>query len=341
MKQYAGLDISTKETAICVIDDHGRRAWEGKVPSDPLSIAAALQRHAPSLERAGMETGPMSVWLWHSLKTQNVPIDCIYARHASAALKLQANKTDRNDAAGLANLVRSGWYAAVSMKSLETHKIRALLVVRSQLVGMCTSLINKIRGLSKTFGFVVGAGKGATFYASVRRGIPDDPLVRDLFEELLSTLAELQRRKRALDRRLEALAKNSSVCKRLMTVPGVGSITAISFVCTIEDPNRFRRACDVGAFLGLTPVRYQSGEIDRGGRISKCGDRLTRKLLFEAATVILFRARTSSDIKRWAEGISMRSGSWKARVALARKLATILHRIWRDNVPFQSRMETA
>ena len=328
MRHYAGLDVSTKETAICVLDQEGRRTWEGKVASDPTVIARALRRHAPCLERACLETGPMAVWLWHSLKEQGMPIDCVHARHASAALRLQTNKTDRNDAYGLAMLVRSGWYSPVPMRSLETHKTRALLAIRNQLVGMCTSLINKIRGLSKTFGFVVGAGKGNGFHASVRRGLSGDPLICELFEGLLETLATLQRRRRSLDRKLAAMARQSAVCRILTTVPGVGPVTAVSYMSTIEDPTRFRRSADVGAYLGLTPVRYQSGEVDIGGRISKRGDRLTRKLLFEAATVILFRFRGNLVLKSWAERIAARAGSWKARVALARKLATILHGMW-------------
>lgn len=333
--QYAGLDVSLKETAICVIDGDGDIAWEGKVATDVAKIGEVLRQHAPALAKAGMETGPVAVWLWHALRDCGVPLDCIHARRAAAALKLQTNKTDRNDAHGLAQLVRSGWYEPIAMKSLQTHRVRAVLVARDQLVRMCTALINKIRGLSKTFGIIIGAGKGSSFDRAVREALPADAMLRDLFSGLLETLGVLRARRRLLDRQLERIARADPTCRLLMTAPGVGPLTAIAFAGAVEDPSRFRRTQDVGAYLGLTPKRYQSGEVDIGGRISKCGDRLTRRLLFEAASVILYRTKTPSRLRSWAQAIALRSGSWKARVALARKLATIMLRMMRDGVAFE------
>ena len=337
MTHYAGLDVSLKETAICVVDKAGFVVWEGKVGTTIETIASALTRHAPKLERVGMETGPIAVWLSHGLRDAGMPVDCIHARRAAAALKLQANKTDRNDARGLAQLVRSGWYEAVPMKSIATHRIRAILVARDQLVRMCTALINKIRGLGKTFGVIIGAGKGASFDRAVRNALPHDPIVRDLLESLLETLTLLRERKRRFDRQLHRIARENATCRQLMGAPGVGPLTAVAFASAIEDPSRFRRASDVGAYLGLTPTRYQSGEVNIGGRISKCGDRLTRRLLFEAATVILYRTGGALGLRTWAERLVARSGSWKARVALARKLATILFRMMRDGTAFENR----
>lgn len=337
MTQYVGLDVSVRETAICVVDGVGVVVWEGKVVTNIEAIAAALQCQAPDLERAGMETGPVAVWLWHGLRKAGIPLDCIHARRAAAALKLQVNKTDRNDAQGLAQLVRSGWYEAVPMKSIETHRVRAILVARDQLVRMCTALINKIRGLAKTFGLIIGPGKGSSFDRAVRRVMPDDAMLRDLFESLLQTLGALRERKRRFDRQLEGIARNSQTCRLLMSAPGVGPLTAIAFASTIEDPSRFRRASDVGAYLGLTPTRYQSGEVDIGGRISKCGDRLTRRLLFEAATVILYRTRSTFGLRSWAQKLAVRSGSWKARVGLARKLSIVLFCMMRDGTFFDLR----
>ena len=337
MTHYAGLDVSVKETAICVIDAVGAVVWQGKVHTQIETIAEALARHAPELERAGMETGPVAVWLWHGLRDAAVPLDCIHARRAAAALKLQVNKTDRNDARGLAQLVRSGWYEPVPMKSMATHRVRAILVARQQIVGMCTALINKIRGLAKTFGIIVAPGKGSTFDRAVRAGLPSDPVVRNLLESLLVTLTLLRDQRRVFDRQLARIARENETCKRLTSAPGVGPLTAIAFAAAIEDPSRFRRASDVGAYLGLTPKRYQSGEVDIGGRISKCGDRLTRSLLFEAASVILYRTRGEFGLQDWARQLAARSGSWKARVALARKLAVILFRMMRDGTSFEPR----
>ncbi len=335
--QYAGLDVATKETAICVVDDAGEVVWEGKVVTEVGVIVSTLKQRAPHMSKAGMETGPISVWLWHELRSAGVPLDCIHARAAAAALKLQVNKTDRNDARGLAQLVRSGWYRAVPMKSVATHRVRAVLIARDQIVGMCTALVNKIRGLAKTFGVVIASGKGGSFDRAVRQAMPEDPVVRALLEGLLDTLAALRERCRLLYRQLERAARADPVCRLLMSAPGVGSLTAIAFAGAIGDPTRFRRASDVGAYLGLTPTRYQSGQVDIGGRISKCGDRITRKLLFEAANSILYKAHQSLSIRVWAQELSIRSGSRKARVALARKLATILFVMMRDGVPFEKR----
>lgn len=336
MTLYAGLDVSTRETAICVVDGVGSVVWEGKVPTTVEAIADTLATRAAGLVRVGMETGPISVWLWHGLRRAGVAVDCIHARRAAAALKLQTNKTDRNDARGLAQLVRSGWYEPVAVKSMATYRVRAILVAREQIVGMCTALINKIRGLAKTFGAIVGSGKAGAFDRAVRRAMPADPIVSDLFETLLATLSGLRERRRAFDRQLAGIARADDTCRLLMTTPGVGLITALAFSGTVEDPTRFRRSSDVGAFLGLTPRRYQSGEVDHGGRISKCGDRLTRRLLFEAASVIMYRSRAPLAVREWANQIAVRSGSWKARVALARKLATILFVMMREGTPFRA-----
>lgn len=335
MGSYVGLDVSTRATAICVIDEAGNKVWEGSCATDPAIINAVVRRQAPDIVRAGLETGPLSVWLWHALNDLKLPIVCLHAKHAAAALSLQTNKTDRNDAAGLARLVRSGWYRPVAVKALETHKLRTMLVVRDQLVRTSTNVTNKIRGVLKTFGIVLGPSRGSVFKANVRRRLPKDDIIRPVVEGLLQVLETLQEQKREIDRRLNRFARNDQVCRVLTTAPGVGTVTAISFVTTIEDPKRFERSADVGAFLGLTPRRYQSGDVDFGGRISKCGDRMTRKLLFEAAHAIISRSGTSTPLKAWAQRVAARSGHWKARVALARKLAVILHRMWRDGTPFQ------
>jgi transposase len=183
---YVGLDVSIKETAICVINESGERVWLGKSRTDPDAIAAILTKRAAGAKRIGIETGPLTVWLWHALAAHGLPMVCLHARQAAAALKLQINKTDRNDAFGLACLVRSGWYRAVAVRSIETHRLRALLITRDQLVGMSTALINKIRGLAKTFGILIGPGKGGTFLRHVRSQFPDDPVLATLFESLLT-----------------------------------------------------------------------------------------------------------------------------------------------------------
>ncbi|MDZ4392075.1 IS110 family transposase [Cypionkella sp.] len=251
-------------------------------------------------------------------------------------MKLQANKTDRNDAFGLARLVHSGWYEPVAIKSFDRYRMRAVLTARARIVRMCTTMINQIRGLAKTFGLTLSAGKGQAFEASVRRILPDDIVLRDLFKSLLSALSGLKDQRRAFDRQLARFGREDEACRIVSSAPGVGSLTAIAFVTAVDDPARFRSACDVGAYLGLTPKQYQSGEVDTGGRISKTEDRLTGKLLFEAATVILYRASPTIALKQWGLRLSSRSGSCNARVALARKLAVTLLTMWKTNSMFES-----
>lgn len=269
MPLYVGLDVSQKDTEVCVVDADGRRTWRGKCPSRPESIAEVLRQHAPEAERIGMETGPLSIWLWHGLQGLGVPVDCIHARHVAAVLSLQVNKTDANDALGIAQVVRSGWYRAIGVKSLQSCRVRTLLAARGHLVTMRTGLYNQIRGLLKTFGVVLGPGKSGSFEAAVVTECPNDPLVRDAIGALLAAWRVAGERKKLLELQLVRLARGMDACRRMATVPGIGPITSLTFVTTIDDPQRFRRSTDVGAFLGLTPKRYQSGEVDVAGRISK------------------------------------------------------------------------
>ena len=334
MEQYVGLDVSQKETAICVVDGEGKRVWQGACGSTPEAIAELVRKRAPQAVKVAMETGPLAVWHWHELKAAGLPVVCIHARHAKAALSMQINKTDANDAFGLAQIVRTGWYRPVDMKSMESHKLRLLLVGRARLVSMRTALYSQIRGLLKTFGVVLIAGKGGSFERLVLRGTPRDHHVEVVIESLLSTWRYLGTEVKKLNREVERAARTNPACRRLMTVPGVGSLTSVAYASTVDEPHRFRRAKDLGPYLGLTPRKYQSGEVDHTGSISKCGDRMTRSLLFDAATVLLFRNKQSSALKNWGLKLARRAGTRKARVAVARKLAVLLHRLWTDQCVF-------
>ncbi|NUH64894.1 transposase [Sulfitobacter sp. S0837] len=234
MKHFVGLDFSMKETAVCVVDDSGQRVWEGSVPSSADAIATIMREKAPDLVRAGMETGPQAVWLWHALREKEIAVDCIHARRAAAALELQANKTDRNDAFGLARLVHSGWYEPVAIKSFDRYRMRAVLAARERIVRMCTMMINQIRGLAKTFRLQLAAGKGQVFEQSVRRALPDDAVLRDLFESLLSVPSGLKDQRRAFDRQLARFAQEDEACQIVSRAPGVGSLTAIAFVTAVS-----------------------------------------------------------------------------------------------------------
>jgi transposase len=336
MEQYVGLDVSQKETAVCVVDADGKRLWQGPCRSTPEAIAEVLRSKAPLAIKIAMETGPLAVWHWHELKAAGFPVVCIHARHARAALSMQLNKTDTNDAFGLAQIVRTGWYRPVEVKSMESHKLRLVVTARARLVSMRTALYNQIRGLLKTFGVVLPPGKGGSFERLVLNGVADDHYVRLVIESLLATWRHLTLELKKLNREIARAARAIPVCRRLMSVPGVGSLTAVAYVTTVDEPSRFRRSKDLGPYLGLTPRQYQSGEVDRAGSISKCGDRTTRGLLVEAASVLLFRSKQTSSLKEWGLRLSRRTGTAKAKVAVARKLAVVLHRMWTTGSIFDS-----
>ena len=335
MNHFVGLDVSQKMTAICVVDNVGRRLWRGQCPTAPERIAATVRQHAGDGSLIGIETGAMTPWLVHELRAFGLEVICLDARHARAALKMQLNKTDQNDAEGLAQIVRTGWFRSVHVKSFDSHRTRSLLGARAQLVGMTTRLSNHIRGVLKTFGLLPGAMRGTPFDRKVELLLQDRSDVAPIVRPMLVAWRQLREQISAFDKAIRQLIRSNPTCRLLMTVPGIGVLSALAFVSTVEDPERFPRSRSVGAHLGLTPRQYQSGEVDRSGRISKCGDTLARTLLYEAAVVIMTRVKKASDLKDWALAIAKRSGMGKARVALARKLSVILHSVWRSGKPFR------
>ena len=335
MTRFVGLDVSQKLTSICIVDETGRRLWRGQCQTEPEQIERTVRRHAGEEARVGLETGPMTPWLVHELRGRGLDIVCLDARHASAALKMQMNKTDRNDAEGLAQIMRTGWYRSVYVKSLDAHKARALLGARAQLVGMTTRLSNHIRGVLKTFGMLPGTPRGLPFDRRVEALLVDRDNLAPIIRPMLAAWRQLREQIAEFDKAVRALTKSSPTCRLLMSVPGIGVLSVLAYVSMVEDPTRFSRLRSVGVHIGLTPRQYQSGEIDRSGRISRCGDTLARTLLYEAAVVILTRVKRASPLKDWAHAIAKRSGPGKARVALARKLSVILHSIWRSGEAFR------
>jgi transposase len=335
MKQYVGLDVSQRETSVCVINSDGVVVYEGKAKSDPGPLTEFLRKRAPNAERIGFETGAMASWLWHELRRVDLPVVCIDARHAHAALSIRINKSDQNDAKGLAELVRVGWYREVKVKSEESQKVRAILVARSRLVSIRRDLENQIRSMIKEYGLLFRRAIGLQFKNQVVELVAEDHQLRTVVDPLLSIHEQVCRQQAKFDEEVRRLAKSDETTRRLMTVPGVGVITALTFRHTIDDPSRFRSASKVGAYLGLTPRRNQSGETDMNGRISRWGDRLLRTYLFEAATVLLYRTKKWSSLKAWGIKLAKRIGMKKAKVAIARKIAVILHCIWVDGTSFE------
>lgn len=333
MGQYIGFDVSLKETAVSVRQD-GKRIWRGKCPSDPKLLAAVIRKRAPEAIRIVFETGPLSVWFFHALREEGLPAICIDARHAKAALDMASNKTDANDADGLAQLAEVGFYREVRVKHFDSMLSRTLVGARTQLIKISTELSNQIRGLMKTFGLVVPKGAGHVFEANVRRLLADNDGLARIMLPLLEAWRSVRGRAAELDRQVIAAARESAQCRLLMSIPGVGAVTATSFTAAIEDPENFKTSRAVGAWLGLTTRRHQSGEVDYDGHISRRGDDHLRGLLYEAATVILTRAVADSALRTWGRKLWERLGFKRAAVAVARKLAVIMHAMLKSGESF-------
>src|ERR1700692_877116 len=334
MEYYVGLDVSLKQTSICVVDQAGLVGREGVVDSDPEAISVYVRSKAPDAVRIGLETGPTSTWLWTELKRLGLPVICIDARHAKAVLKMQINKSDRNDAAGIARIMQTGWFKEVRVKDLDSHSVRALLASRALLVKIKRDLENQIRGLLKNLGLVIGRAKFNVFAVRAEELIENRPELIAAVRPLLVARKAIEQQVGDLDRKVLTLARHECQVRMFMTVPGVGPITALCFKATVDDPTRFKRSRSVGAYVGLTTRRHASGEVDWSGRISKCGDRMLRMYLFEAAGVLMTRVPKWSALKAWGTRLAKRNGLRKAKVSVARKLAVILHRMWIDGTEF-------
>ncbi len=344
MKLYIGLDVSLEETSICVMDEQGRIERRGQTASEPDSIAAYVLRHAPEAARIVLETGQLSIWLTRELMARGLPAICVDARLAHKALSGRRNKSDRHDAEGLAHLARTGWFTEVQVKSRASDERRTLLGARDRLIRMRRDLECQIRGVLKIFGVKLGkiapGNERIGFRQGVREAIADDPTIQPALNALLAVHATTCVEKDRLDDLICRRAKADKVVRLLMTAPGVGTIVASTFVAVIDDPTRFRRSSQAGVYVGLTPRRFQSGEVDYAGKISKWGDAMLRTYLYEGAVTLLTREKRFSPLKSWGLRLAQRKGLKKATVAVARKLANILLRMWRDNTEFQWSKET-
>jgi len=341
MEHFAGLDVSVKETSVCVVDDTGRIVRELKVASEPEALLAVLANPIYRFRRIGLEAGPLSQWLFSALAEGGLPVICVETRHIRAVLQAQINKTDRNDARGMAQMMRAGLYRPVHVKTLRSQKLRMLLTHRKLLQSKAIAIDNDLRGTLRNFGLKVGVVGASKLEARIRELVENLPDLAELVEPLLIVRRTLREQIGVLHGRLLAIVRTDDVCRRLMTVPGVGPVVALTYRATVDVPARFRNSKAVGAVFGLTPARYQSGEIDRSGAISRCGDEMMRAMLYEAAHIMLVRVAKWSWLKAWAMKIARHRGMKKATVALARRLAVILHRIWVDGSEFRWTRETA
>ena len=335
MDHFAGLDVSVKETSVCIVDDTGRMVREVKVASEPEALLPVLTNPLYRFKRIGLEAGPLSQWLFSALAEAGLPVICVETRHMRAVLQAQINKTDRNDARGIAQMMRAGLYRPVHVKTLRSQKLRMLLTHRKLLQSKAIAIDNDLRGTLRNFGLKVGVVGALKFEARIRELVENLPDLAELVEPLLIVRRTLREQIGILHGRLLAIVRNDDVCRRLMTVPGVGPVVALTYRATVDVPARFRNSKAVGAVFGLTPSRYQSGEINRTGAISKCGDEMMRAMLYEAAHIMLVRLAKWSWLKAWAMKIARQRGIKKAIVALARRLAVIMHRIWVDGTEFR------
>jgi len=335
MDHYVGLDVSVRETSVCVVDETGKLLKEAKVPTEPGSIASLLAKGSYVCKRVGLEAGPMSQWLYAELAAAGLPVICVEAQHMRSALAAQRNKTDRNDARGIAQMMRVGLYRPVHVKTLQSQERRLLLTARKLLQAKLLDLEAELRGTLKNFGLRVGiVGKGG-FRQRVRELIEGREALTAVMSALLEAHEALQTQYNVLHKRLLDLVRDDPLCRRLMTAPGIGPVIALTFQATVDVPTRFPKSRLVGAHFGLTPKRYASGETDHSGRVSKCGDAMMRTALFEGAQALLVCTKKWCSLKAWGMAIARRRGVKRAIVAVARKLAVILHRMWLDGTEFR------
>ncbi len=334
-KTYVGLDISLADTHICVLNEESKRIYQGSVLSQPDAIAEALSKHAPNCERIAVETGATTPWLWRELRHRGLPVICIDARHANKALSMRRNKTDKNDAQGLAELMRIGWYKEANVRTQEAQYIWSMLTGRYQLRLSRRDVMNQMRGIVKTFGLYTQSTATRKFPEIVREMIQDHPSVAPMLQPLLTAHDALMEQITVYESQLLSIAKNDSTARRLMTIPGVGYLVALGFMAAIDDPARFSSSNKVGPYLGLAPRVRQSGESNWSAGIGHAPNRMIRSYLYQAATVILTKTGSWSRLKAWGMRIVKRAGFKRAAIAVARKLAIIMHLIWVDGTEFE------
>ncbi len=335
MDQYAGIDVSLETSSVCVVDSGGKVVREAKVASEPEALIAWFRCLDAPVTRIGLEAGPLSQWLYAGLREVGFAVELLETRQVADAFRSMPVKTDRKDARGIAQLLRLGWFKPVHCKSLAAQEARALLTARRQLQAKRHDIEMSIRGILRGFGLKVGRTTPRTFEHRVRELVDGHPTLSTVVEALLRSRSALDMEFRKLDKAVNKAATADWTVRRLTTAPGVGALIALTYKTAVDDPKRFASSRAVGAHFGLTPGKYQSGETDVTGRISKVGDHWVRVAFYEAANVLLTRPVKGGALKRWGLAVARRAGMRKAKVAVARKLAVILHRMMADETTFR------
>ena len=335
MEHYAGVDVSLECSSVCVVDGSGKIVRETKVASEPAALIGWLGSLGFGLGRIGLEAGPLSQWLYMAMKQAGLAVELLETRHVRDAFKAMPVKSDRNDARGIAQLMRLGWFRPVHCKSMAAQEVRAILTARKLVQSKLLDVENSLRGILRGFGLKVGKTTRTNFAGRIRELVKGHPNLKTIGQALLSVRAVLLGEFNAFEKQVRAMSRLNANAKLLMSTPGVGQIVALTYASAIDDPTRFRSSKRAGPLFGLTPKKHQSGETDRSGRISKIGDTAVRAALYEAAHIILTKPiKRCSRLKSWAMRIARRAGMNKAKVALARKLAVILHRMLITATPF-------
>jgi transposase len=337
MDYYAGIDVSLECSSVCVVDANGKIARETKVASEPEALIAWFRTLGFDLARIGLEAGPLSQWLYAAMKQAGLAVELLETRHVSDAFKAMPVKSDRNDARNIAQLMRLGWFRPVHCKSLSAQEIRAMLTARKLIQTKLLDVENSLRGILRGFGLKVGKTTRTSFASRIEELVEGHPNLQEIGNALLRARAVLLAEFNGFEKRVRATSRLHERARLLMSTPAVGPIVSLTYASAIDDPSRFTSSKRAGPLFGLTPKKHQSGETDYSGRISKNGDASVREALYEAAHIILTKPiKGCAQLKSWAMRIARRAGMSKAKVALARKLAVIMLRMLKDNVPFKA-----
>jgi len=342
MNYYAGIDVSLECSSVCVVDASGKIVREGKIASEPEALIAWLGSAGVPLERIGLEAGPLSQWLYAGMKQAGLAVELLETRHVSKAFEAMPVKSDRNDARNIAQLMRLGWFRPVHCKSLAAQEVRAMLTARKLVQSKLLDVENSLRGILRGFGLKVGKTNKTGFAGRIEELVQGHPNLEVIAQALLRTRAVLLAEFKGFDKRVRQSSRLHPHARLLMSTPAVGPVISLTYACAIDDPTRFRSCKQAGPQFGLTPKKHQSGETDYSGRISKLGDASVREALYEAAHIILTKPiKGCTQLKSWAMRIARRAGMSKAKVALARKLAVIMLRMLKDNMPFNPAAKAA
>ena len=342
MEHYAGIDVSLEQSSVCVVDGSGKIVREGKVASEPVALIDYIRSLGLTLSRIGLEAAPLSQWLYAAMRDAGLAVELLETRHVRDAFKAMVVKSDRNDARNIAQLMRLGWFRPVHCKSLAAQEVRAMLTARKLVQSKLLDVENSLRGILRGFGLKVGKTTRPRFAARIEDLVAGHPSLQMIAQALLRARAVLLAEFKGFDQQVRQASRLDGKARLLMSTPAVGPVISLTFASAIDDASRFSSAKQAGPHFGLTPKRYQSGETDHSGRISKTGDAAVREALYEAAHIILTKPiRGCTQLKSWATRIARRAGMAKAKVALARKLGVIMLRMLKDNMPFNPAAKAA